>query len=82
MSSTRFEVRLSSRPTPTTARPDGVAVMPAGGFVSARMPRTTGARASNDPGPVRKMMLNASPSCATVDFFTSAGATSYAFLRS
>ncbi len=76
VSSMRFASRLSSNPTPTTARPEGVAAMPAGGLVSARMPRTTGASVSKDPGPVRKTMLNACPPSLTVERFTSAGATS------
>ncbi len=29
----RLASRLSSRPTPTTARPDGVAVTPSGGWI-------------------------------------------------
>ena len=45
VSSTRLASRLSSRPTPTTARPDGVALTPAGGCVVERISRTTAARA-------------------------------------
>ena len=38
--------------------------------------RTTGARSSSEPGPVRKMMLNARSPWLTVDAWMSVGATS------
>ena len=44
----RLASRLSSRPTPTTASPAGVAEMPVGGRVCERISRTIGARASRD----------------------------------
>src|SRR5581483_6326940 len=74
----RLASRLSSSPTPTTARPDGVARMPSGGWVFSRTARTIGARSSSEPGPVRNTMLNALPSSLTVATWMSLGATSYA----
>ena len=72
----RFASRLSRRPTPTTARPDGVARIPAGGSSRLRISFTTTARLASDAGVVAKIRLLALPSLLTVDFWMPAGATS------
>ncbi len=76
VSSTRFASRLRSKPTPTTARPDGVREMPAGTEMSSWMCSTSTACRSSEPGPTRNAMLNALPSSLTVDTLMSSGATS------
>ena len=60
------------------ARPDGVALTPAGGCTVDRISRTTAARRCSSLGPVRKIRFNAFPLLLTVDFWTPGGATALA----